>query len=260
VATSPAERQQILTDLATLGIRDLVEVWHRASLTDTDFAALIAAAFPEIVTGYAGVAGDLAADWYVESAPDLPYVPITSAAPNVTSLAKSTQWALGADGDIALNRMSGTLQRAVFNGARDTTLTNVEREPGSTWARHASANACEFCKMLATRGAVYSSKEAASTVGGRGKAISTNFVNGKRRRGGQAKGVRARGNQAIGGKYHDHCHCVAIEVRPGRSYQPPAYTQDWENQYLQARKNAAKGEFGAVGTKSLLAAWRQLDK
>lgn len=221
MATSPTERQQILADLSTLGIRDLVSVWRKASLADTDFADLIMAAFPEIASGYAGVAGDLAADWYIESAPDLPYTPVTAGLPNAAALTKSTQWALGADGDEALKRMSGTLQRAVFNGARDTTLTNVKRERHAMWARHASANACEFCRLLATRGAVYHS---ASTASGK--------------------------------KYHDHCHCVAIEVRPGGKYEPPAYVQDWEGQYQQARKDASKD--GAVTTKSLMAAWRHL--
>lgn len=223
MATSPAERQQILSDLSTLGIRDLVEVWRKASLTDTDFAALILAAFPEIAAGYAGVAADLAADWYVESAPALTYTPVTASTPDVTALTKSTQWALGADGEEALNRMSGTLQRAVFNGARDTTLVNVEHEQGATWARHASANACEFCRLMATRGAVYTSAAAAN-------------------------GTRS--------KYHDHCHCVAIEVRPGEDYHAPAYVQEWQDQYLQARKDAR--ETGAITTKSLMAAWRQL--
>lgn len=221
MATSPVERQRILADLSTLAIRDLVQVWRRAAQTDTDFADLILGAFPEIAAGYAQAAGDLAADWYIESAPDLAYTPTVPTVLDVETLKKSAQWALGADGELALNRMSGTLQRAVFNGARDTTLTNVQRETGAMWARHASSNACVFCKMLATRGAVYRS---ASTAAGK--------------------------------KYHDHCHCVAIEVRPGKSYEPPPYVRDFDAQYRQARRDAAKQ--GAVTTKSLMAAWRQL--
>lgn len=221
VATSPAERQSILSDLNTLGIRDLVAVWRKAAVADTDFAALILAAFPEIANGYAAMAGDLAADWYTQSAPDLPYTATTAPLPDVTVLTKSAQWALGADGEEALNRMAGTMQRAVFDGARDTTLVNVAHEPRAAWARHASANACEFCRLMATRGAVYKSAETAA-----------------------------------GEKYHDNCHCVAIEVRPGEEYQPPAYVQDWEDQYLQARKDARKD--GPVTTKSIMAAWRQL--
>jgi hypothetical protein len=217
VATSPTERQSVLADLATLGIRDLVEVWRRATQTATDFAALILAAFPEIASGYAGMAADLAADWYSEAAPALAYAPTTAPAADVAALTQSTQWALGADGDEALNRMAGTMQRAVFNGARDTTLINVQHEKGAKWARYASANACEFCRLMAIRGAVFLSEKSGSF------------------------------------KAHDKCHCVAVEVRPGTSYEPPDYISDWDEQYTQARRNAPSGS-----AKAILAAWRQL--
>lgn len=210
MATSPTERQQTLADLNTLGIRDLVEVWRKALQADTDFAALILAAFPEIASGYAGMAADLAADWYIESAPGLPYVPKTAAPPDVSVLTKSTQWALGADGDAALNRLSGTMQRAVFNGARDTTLVNVQHEKGAKFARYASANACEFCRLMAIRGAVYLSQKSGSF------------------------------------KAHDKCHCVAVEVRPGADYNPPSYISDWNSQYVKARKSAESGSPKAI--------------
>lgn len=210
VATSPTERQQTLADLNTLGIRDLVEVWRKAAQTDTDFAALILAAIPEIASGYAGMASDLAADWYVESAPDLPYTPISGPGPHVEALTKSTQWALGADGEAALNRMSGTLQRAVFNGARDTTIVNVQHEKGAKFARYASANACEFCRLMAIRGAVYLSQKSGSF------------------------------------KAHDKCHCVAVEVRPGADYDPPDYISKWDDEYTQARRNAQSGSPKAI--------------
>lgn len=235
VATSPTERQRILADLSALGIRDLVEVWRRASLADTDFAALILSAFPEIASGYAGVAADLAADWYTESAPDLPYVATTAPLPNVTALEKSVQWALGGNGEVALNRMSGTLQRAVSDGARETTLLNAEGESGALWARYASANACAFCALMATRGAVYGSETSALKVVGRGKALSLNFnADGTRKAGGQAGGVKLRGTRKLGDKYHDHCHCVAVEVRPGGSYEPPAHVKQFEKSYRDA--------------------------
>lgn len=218
--TSPSERQRILADLSTLAIRDLVGLWRRATRADVEFAALILAAFPEIATTYATVAGELAAAWYAEAAPKLAYQPVAAAPPAMEALSKSAQWALGADGDAALSRMSGTLQRAVFDGARRTTVANVENESGAAWARYASANACEFCRMLATRGAAYRSR---------------------------ATALRA----------HDRCHCIAVEVRPGDTYEPPPYVEQWEDQYQQAR-SAAADEDGAVATKDLLAAWRQL--
>lgn len=235
MATSPTDRQQILADLKTLGIRDLVEVWRRASQTDTEFAKLILAAFPEIANGYAAMAADLAATWYTESAPALPFTPKTAPLPDLTALTKSTQWALGAPGDTALRRMSGTLQRAIFDGARETIVLNVESESGSKWARYASPNACAFCKVMATREAVYASAHSATRVVGRGKDFATNFdAKGKRKRGGQAGGVKLRGTQKLGEKYHDDCHCVAIEIRPGSSYDPPDHIREWQQAYQDA--------------------------
>lgn len=243
MATSPAERKQILAELVRLAGGDLSALWRRAeSLDSAAFRALLVDAFPSLVDPYAAAAADLAATWYDDAAPELRYIAQPGPLPVADQLQSSTTWALntGAGSD-ALALLGGTLQRAIFDAARNTTVLNAESEPGARWARHASANACEFCRMMATRGAVYASEAAATRVVGRGKEMS-----------------ESRGNQKLGDKYHDHCHCTAIEVRPGKSYQPAPYVEQWEKQYQDARKAAAKGEYGAVSAKNLLAAWRQL--
>ncbi|MFV8169837.1 ADP-ribosyltransferase [Mycolicibacterium peregrinum] len=96
--------------------------------------------------------------------------------------------------------LKGTATRSVFSGSRDTVITNANRE-GVRWARHASANACGFCRMLATRGAVYHS-------------------------------------QALAKKSHDHCHCLAVPDRDGL-YVPAPYVEQWERDYAQARRGGA---------------------
>lgn len=287
MAISPSERQQLLADLSTVATRDLVELWRRAVTADVDFARFLIESFPEIATTYANVAADLAADWYEQSAPALAYQAVSAPAPDVAALTKSAQWAMGADGDMALNRLSGTLQRSVFNGARDTTILNTTLEPGARWARHASANACEFCRMLATRGAVYRTEKDAVRVSGRSVDLSvadrrmraagtattdellarrmgqTTYVRGKRK--GQAKVRRVRGERELGDKFHDFCHCTAVEVRPGMGYDPPDYVAQWEQDYYAAVEDAqkagrTKGEYGAIDVKAVLASWRQLNK
>ncbi|MBM7280357.1 hypothetical protein JTZ10_21670 [Gordonia rubripertincta] len=265
---SPSERQQLLADLNTLAVRDLVEVWRRASVLDADFAAFIRDAFPEIAVAYAGVAADMAVDWYEQSDPESDFRARAAAPPSLTALESSTSWALGAAGTDALGRLSGTLQRAVFDGARNTISDNVTRE-GSRWVRHASANACEFCKLLATRhigpnATFFSSAAAAESVVGRGKEMSAadrrDRAAGRTRRSGSgsqgqflAGGRRARGTQSIGDKYHDHCHCVAVEIRAGQTYTPPPYVEKWNDDYIAARKASGSGD-----PKKILAAWRQL--
>lgn len=173
-------------------------------------------AFGELVDPYHAMAGQLAASWFEEALPSSPYVAVTADPIPVERLQKSARWALGADGDDALNRLEGSLQRAVFDGSRDTTLLNVERT-GARWARYASANACAFCRLVATRGATYRS----SATAGRG--------------------------------YHDHDRCIAVEDRDG-TYEPPDYAQQWEDEYIEARRLSDSGD-----PKQILAAWRQLD-
>ena len=204
--TTIADRRQILGELERLGKADLAKLWRLAEGAD-DFRSLMVEAFPELVLQYGSMAADLAAVWYDESAPDLPYRARVADPPDVARFAESASWALDTgSGMDALDLMGGTFQRGMWDMSRGTTIENVGAEAGALWARHASANACEFCRMLATRGAVYASESSASKVGGRGKDASTSFdAMGKRKRGGLAKGVRTRGNQSIGSKYHDHC-------------------------------------------------------
>ncbi|GAA1881920.1 VG15 protein [Williamsia serinedens] len=216
MATTAPERQQILSQVNTVAVNDLVDLWRRASnLSSEEFRTFILDAFPDVADPYAAMAAQLAADWYDESAPNLAYQATPTGTPNVQALRDSTKWALGAYGDAGLARLAGTLQRAVFNGARDTIIDNAAREQGARWARHASANACEFCRLLATRGAAYGSRD---------KAM----------------------------KAHDHCHCVAIEVRPGSTYEPAPYVAEFEQQYNDARRAAGSGDLTKI-----LAAMRQ---
>lgn len=235
--TPPSDRQRILTQIAEMAVVALRDLWRRASLVpDIDFAAFLIEAFPEAVDPYAALAAEVAAEWYAETVSvNKAFVSLPGALPLREQMLKSAQWALGGDGTVALDRMSGTAQRAVFDSARETTLYNVEREPGSTWARYASANACAFCALMATRGQVYASKKSALRVVGRGKDFSTNFnADGSRKAGGQAGGVKTRGRRAVGEKYHDDCHCVAVEVRPGGSYEPPPHVENFARAYRDA--------------------------
>lgn len=255
--TTLPERRQVLDELNTLAIQDVSELWRQSSgLDSAGFRALIIEAFPELVDPYAAAASELATVWYDDSAPALPYRATPAALPPVEQLASSASWALGATGDAALSRLAGTMQRAIYGASRQTIVENAQTERGATWARHASANACEFCRMLATRGDVYASESSATQVGGRGMDVSATRdpVTGKRKSGGQAKGVKARGTQALGDRYHDHCHCMAVQVRPGQSYEPPSYVEAWEQQYIDAvRATSGKGEYGAIDVKAVLA-------
>lgn len=252
--------QGTLDDLSTLAARDIASTFAsvsgRSSLEISDY---MVAAIPDIVDPFAATAGEFTAQWYDDLKPESKFRAKPADLPERAALESSTRWALsplfgGGSGD-PVKMLAGAAQRSIVNTSRTTVIDNAEREPGTLWARHASAGACAFCAMLATRGAVYSSKSAAGGVRGRGRDTSTNFrADGSRKAGGQAKGVKSRGKQKIGDKYHDHCNCIAVPVRSGDTYEPPDYVKGWEKAYIAATKETpGTGEFGAIDLKAVLA-------
>lgn len=206
---SAPERQFLLDQVNRLAQTDLNRLWTAAeTLATNDFFNFIVDGFPEVADPYHQAAGLLSATWFEESLPTSAYVATVAAPLALDKLTTSARWALGGDGRVALDRLSGTLQRAVFDGARDTTLVNVQAT-NSSWARYASATACAFCRLLATRGDAYRSEQTAAT------------------------------------KVHDHCSCLPVEVRDG-DFTPPDYVNDWQDQYLVARDNADSGDPKAI--------------
>jgi hypothetical protein len=74
---------------------------------------------------------------------------------------------------------------------------------------------------------------------------------------GDAKTRHLRGEQKLGDKYHDGCHCVAVAVRLGESYEPPDYVGQWEQDYSAAvratqAEGKTKGEYGAIDVTAVL--------
>lgn len=211
---SAQERRFLLNQLVQLAASDVAALWNAAErLAGTDFARFVIDSFPEVVEPWIVAAATMAAVWFEESVPG-PAV-VAELAP-AQRLQLSAQWALGADGDQALTRLTGTTQRAVYDGARDTTIANVGRA-NVRWARDARADACAFCRMLATR---------------TDKHL-----------------YRSRNTAAA--KTHDDCHCLPIEVPDPNQYVLPDHAQQWQDEYLKARANAGTGD-----TKQILAAWR----
>lgn len=236
--------QGILTDLSTLTVSQLVSLFRQYG-TRSDFPQLVKTAFPQIVEPHAHAAAQITAQWYDEL-----HTSTFHATPTVNLPAermdKTVDWALYAptetkpshvhvtetdlaptetshiytyeeQPDASLSRLSGSAKRMVYDASRDTVTTNTSQQ-GVHFARYASANACAFCRLLATRTGkdLYSSEKAATTVVG---------VRG-----------RPQGTRALGAKYHDHCRCVAVPVPDGQTYTPPDYTKQWQQDYTDARK------------------------
>lgn len=269
MALAVSEFQLVLVQLAAdLGIKLGRLLAGMDRLNKAEAMAFITDAYPELASAYLAASGELSVQFYNEQPTASTFLAESIGLVPDERLAASGRWALTQNQPV--QALMGSAERAVMDQSRQTILENLAAEydmttvePGTVWARHASANACSFCRLMATRGAVFRSEKSATRVGGRGKDTATNFrADGSRKSGGQAKGVRVRGSQKLGDKFHDRCHCVAIPVRPGGNYEPPSYVAKWEQDYFDAvdaakKDGKTKGEYGAIDVQAVL---REMDR
>lgn len=88
-------------------------------------------------------------------------------------------------------------QKLVADTGRSTVLEAVRQDPQATaWARSAALGACAFCKMLASRGSVFAQDT-----------------------------VRFRA--------HDGCHCGAVPVFRGQTFELSPQAREWARLYEQ---------------------------
>lgn len=277
---------------------DMIRLWDAAGrLADVDFFEYVRDAFPDIVIPYNQLAAEFSASAFEEDFPGMVVTAVVADPPAVEALRKSAEWALGADGRKALDRMGGTLQRHIYDGDRDTTVANAEIL-GMRWVRVARPNACAFCRLLASRTAagldLYRNPDAVVTnedgelelrVVGRSTNLSIadrraiasgqmtrdealyrrdqmqlTYQIGRRR--GTARGRRPRGERALGDKYHDDCKCTAKVIPAGR--EPLDYLYETEPEaasnaelYL-TEYNKARDAADSGDPKKILSAWRGL--
>lgn len=210
------EYRTALDDLTTLSIADL-----SAALTALEGAdpvlirRTLIDALPDVVGPYVTSAGELTATWYEDLRAEAfggTFYATTQSNLTDDRIDSLVRWGVrplfDQSDSTPLSLIGGGVQRLIAGAARDTIDGNARQDPASvSWARQARPDACEFCTMLAGRGAVYRSREAAGMVIGRG--VDPSATAG--RRGGQGRGVVGRGNRAIGSdQYHDWCRCTAV--------------------------------------------------
>lgn len=230
--------QAILGDLGTVTVAQLVALVRQYG-AHAEFPTVLHAVFPEIIRPHAHAAAQITAQWFNDIIPQSDPTPVVDLAPE--RIAKTVDWSLYAPSDtkpvgeinpdVTLHRLAGSAKRMVFDASRDTVVTNSVKQK-IKYARYASADACAFCRLLATRGPVYGSERSATMVVGRGPAQTT------------------RGTQKLGDKYHDHCRCLVVGIPVGEEYTPPDYTAEWQKQYEAAR------EAGNYNINSILAHMR----
>lgn len=247
--------------LSTLATRDVKAVLDSLSGSNpAAFRDALVEALPDILDPYGIMAGEVAAQWYMELREASGVVEIFSASPALAPDRERSEvlarWAVAPlfnqSDSTVLSLLSGGVQRLVAGTGRDTIRDNVLRDPVKVgYSRIPRAGCCAFCALLAGRGAVYRTAEAAGGVVGRG--VTAASTAGKV--GGQGAGVKARGTLAVGAsKYHDHCHCVAAPVFSGDQF---AVESRDKYRAMYDESLVAGGKTGAISTKGTLALMRE---
>ncbi|MCX4849845.1 hypothetical protein [Streptomyces sp. NBC_00893] len=99
--------------------------------------------------------------------------------------------------DQAEKKAEAVTQKLVADQGRGTVQEAVRRDRQATaWARAASLGACAFCKLLATRGALY-------------KQDTADF------------------------RAHDGCHCGVVPVFKGQRFELSDHAREWERLYRE---------------------------
>ncbi len=209
-----SEFRQLNTDLVTLAQRDLEAFWATLDKTNVAKARDALTEFTTaLVDTYGRPAALIASTFYDDMRAASPnatgkFTSIMADPPNAEAVAGTVRWAVEPlTGDTpnhaaVLDRMSGSVQRYVSQAGRDTIVTSVRRDHSRpTFARvpH-GAHPCDFCLMLASRGAVYRSEESATG-------------------------------------FHDHCGCTPTPMWNGDPY-PEGYDPDALYEDYQARQDA----------------------
>lgn len=159
-------------------LRDFVRLWPIWQGDHASFSRLVAATLP-LVGVYRGLSSSLGVSYYeaFRAAHQVPGVPTPRTAPelNIEQVTASlevtgeamTRKAIAAGFSpqaamqTALVRTSGAVGRHVLAGGRSSVVLSTHADGRSRgWQRIVGDGACDFCSMLADRGAAYSEESA----------------------------------------------------------------------------------------------------
>lgn len=151
--------------------------------------------------------------------------------------------------------IAGGLTRRMSIAAADTMIGNAAIQTTQMRAQRVpQPGCCAWCGMLASRFAAYTSEASAGKVSGRGVPIERNYLpDGRRRSGGQARGIRPRGSQAIGEDFHDHCQCEVVVVTEENEVQLQANADRYYDAFRDAQ-DVVEGQLTRVSDD-----WMSLD-
>lgn len=171
--TQAAEFRQAQAGILTLLTRDLSAFFASLDLDRPERARDALLEFlPLLVAQYGEAGAAAAADWY-DDVRDSDRVPgryraeVAEPAPDLEVRTEQTvrraagYFFIEGSAALALPSMLDPATKYALEPARQTIIQSTERDPRAKgWQRIARAGACDFCRMLTNRGAVYTSRSA----------------------------------------------------------------------------------------------------
>lgn len=158
--TTPSHLRSQIASLTVLAERDLQVVWRQVTTAALARQALNDV-LPMLIATYGDAAVAIATDWYDEArmASDVPgafrAIPPPARDPGVRAL---IGWSLSeaTSLDTVLPLVVGGVTKRIANAARDSVQGSAVADPRSDgWQRLATPGSCDFCRMIAQRGAVF---------------------------------------------------------------------------------------------------------
>lgn len=132
-------------------------------------------------------------------------------------IAGTFDWAVSQteDPQALARKLVGPLGRLVQQTGRRTVLESTALAQ-TRYARVPGPNACWFCLMLASRGAVYRSRETASLTGERSGTTPERRFRNDAAQAGHSYNL----GTANGASFHDNCDCTVVEIKDTRELPP----------------------------------------
>lgn len=232
---SVARWRQAQVGLTTLLLRDLRGL--RRLIDPARLQATVPTwieAVTTVVARYSEMAATLAADFYdgerdAAGVAGVFTVPLADAPPD-DQISNSLRWATKdlwprneADATVAqlepfdtrlaaaMTKADGATQKLIADRGRATVRQAVAADPRAVaYARAAALGACAFCRLMASRGAIYRNAQTA----------------------GREADERFSGDASVV-KFHDNCHCGIVPVFRGQRFELSPHAAEWDRIYRE---------------------------
>lgn len=220
-AARAEEYRALLGEASRMAQEDLVALWRRLEHLDPQsLYAALRDGVPEVVGAYRAMTADTALVFYEETQ-GLAFDAAEARAAGMVNRAQldaSLRWAIYSGGADVLGKIAGVVQKHVIDGSRQYALSGFQKQ-GGLWVRSARPQACEFCRMLATRAVTREGAGWGPYVSAAGAAVV-----------GAGKSKQGK-SQPTGTEFHDHCMCIPVLAS---EYEPPSYVERWAGEYYSA--------------------------